>query len=112
MAYSSLAQLHMLGWRHDVAIEPGSRAIALAREIGDDEALSHALNNVGAAWLNSGERTQGQAMLKEAFARAADADSHDHAARALVNLTYGAAAAEGIGEAEPSSSALAYAREH
>jgi DNA-binding CsgD family transcriptional regulator len=113
MAYSSLAQLHMLAWRHDEAVELGSRAIALAREVGDDEALSHALNNVGTAWLNNGERAQGRAMLKEAFARAADAGFHDHAARALVNLAYVAAAADGAHEAEPLvARALAYAREH
>jgi DNA-binding CsgD family transcriptional regulator/tetratricopeptide (TPR) repeat protein len=113
MAYSSLAQLHMLAWRHEEAVELGSQAIALARELGDDEALSHALTNVGTAWLNGGERAQGRAMLKEAFARAADAGFHDHAARALVNLAYVAAAADGAHEAEPLvARALAYAREH
>jgi DNA-binding CsgD family transcriptional regulator len=56
---------------------------------------------------------QGKAMLKEAFARAEDAGYHDHAARALINLSYVAAAAEGLDEAEPMvERTIAHAREH
>jgi DNA-binding CsgD family transcriptional regulator len=112
MAYSSLAQLHMLGWRHDDAVELGSRAIALARELGDHETLTHALTNVGTARLNRGESGPGVAMLEEAFSAAHAAGFHEHAARALMNLAY-ASTVVGDPEAGPRiERALAFAGEH
>jgi ATP/maltotriose-dependent transcriptional regulator MalT len=112
MAYSSLAQLHMLAWRHDEALALGSRAIALARELDDDETLSHALINVGTAHLNRGEYEDGRPMLEEAFARAAAAGFHDHAARALLNLAFMAASRGDSEGATLVERALTYAREH
>ena len=85
MAYSNLAQLHMLGERDDSAIEWGERAIALARSLGDTEALAHALTNVGSSRLRRREAA-GLTLLEEAFALASAAHMDDHAQRALVNI--------------------------
>jgi DNA-binding CsgD family transcriptional regulator len=85
MAYSNLAQLEMLAYRNAAAILWGERAIVLARALGDTEALSHALNNVGTARFRSGEEA-GTVMIEEAFTLAAEAHLDDHAQRALVNL--------------------------
>jgi tetratricopeptide (TPR) repeat protein len=49
MAFSNMAQLAMLASQNESAIEWGERAIELARQLGNDEILAHALNNVGAA---------------------------------------------------------------
>jgi len=47
MAYSNVAQIAMLAAHNAKAIEWGERAIQLARQLGNDEILAHALNNVG-----------------------------------------------------------------
>ena len=110
MAYSTVSQLHMLAWRHDEAIEVGSRAIALARELEDEETLVHALTNVGSARLMHGDEA-GAAMLDDAFNRGVAGGFHDHAARALVNHAFSAFA---LGDAEAGAlieRALDYARE-
>ena len=49
MAYSNLSQLAMLGAQRKRAIEWGELAIELAQQLGNEEILAHALNNVGAA---------------------------------------------------------------
>ena len=49
MAYSNLAQLRMLGDDAAEAVRWGTKAIELARGLGDRDAETHALNNVGAA---------------------------------------------------------------
>ncbi len=87
MAYSTLSQLHMLRWATAEAIDWGERAIELARETGDDEALVHALTNVGTAGCASGAPGSTD-RLDEAAALALDGGFHDHAARALVNLSW------------------------
>ncbi|CAN0447497.1 unnamed protein product, partial [Phaeothamnion confervicola] len=86
LAYSGLSQLHMLRWNNDQAIAWGERAIALARQIGDDESLAHALTNVGTARCATDRA--GEAVLEEAVAIALREGFHDHAARALVNLAW------------------------
>ncbi len=88
MAYSSRAQLHMLAWNASDAIRLGDRAIAIAREVDDDEALVHALTNVGTSRCSSGD-ARGRDALEEATALALRAGFHDHAGRALVNLGWG-----------------------
>jgi DNA-binding CsgD family transcriptional regulator len=86
MAYSSLSQLHMLADRNADAIALGEKAIAMARELDDPEALAHALTNVGTAAAR--QTDGGRVQLAEAASIAAAAGLADHAARALVNRAY------------------------
>ncbi|HYN16461.1 MAG TPA: hypothetical protein VEY96_00070, partial [Actinomycetes bacterium] len=85
MAYSNQAQLDMLARRNEAALAWGSRAMELARRLGDQETLTHALTNIGSARLDAGDQ-RGRADLEQAFEVAAAAGLEDHAARALVNL--------------------------
>ena len=85
MAYSNQSQLDMLVYRTDAAMAWGSRAIELARRLGDQETLSHALTNIGTARLLNGDQG-GRVELEQAFEVAVAAGLEDHAGRALVNL--------------------------
>jgi tetratricopeptide (TPR) repeat protein len=84
MAYSNQAQLDMLAYRTESALEWASRAIELARRLGDQETLTHALTNIGTAKL--ARELDGRPELEQAFDVAIAAGLDDHAARALVNL--------------------------
>lgn len=90
MAYSNRAQLHALANESEAAIAWGSRAIALAEQLGDVETLVHARNNVGLALLQQHDDA-GWAMLEESLRPALAHGLEEHAARAYTNL-----ACEGI----------------
>lgn len=112
MAYSNLAQLHMLD--HDLAgtRQWGTRAISLAEELGETETLVHALNNVGSARAYAGD-AEGRADLKRSLQVARAAGHIDHAGRALANLSYTAMLAMQLDEAgQWLASALAFASKH
>jgi DNA-binding CsgD family transcriptional regulator/tetratricopeptide (TPR) repeat protein len=112
MAYSNLSQMHMLAQRPAVAIHWGERAITLARELRDSEALTHSLNNVGSALLQQHDES-GTDMLEEAFAIASAARMDDHAQRALVNLAMLSLENRDYTRAAPAfERALAYAEAH
>jgi tetratricopeptide (TPR) repeat protein len=85
-ALSNRAQLHMLADRHEQAIEWGGRAIALARELGNDEVLAHALNNVGTARRDH----DGHRELEQSLALSLANGFDEHVGRAYSNLTSGA----------------------
>ena len=85
MAYSNLAQLLMLDHDYDGAVHWGQRAIAIAEDVGDDEVLAHALNNVGSAHLLRGD-PHGETMLERSLAIARSHRYLEHAARAYTNL--------------------------
>jgi DNA-binding CsgD family transcriptional regulator/tetratricopeptide (TPR) repeat protein len=85
VAYSNQSQLDMLVYRTEAAMAWGSRAIELARRLGDQETLSHALTNIGTARLLDGDQG-GRVELEQAFEVAVAAGLEDHAGRALVNL--------------------------
>jgi DNA-binding CsgD family transcriptional regulator len=85
MAYSTRAQLQMLHYHFDQAIEWGLRAIALADRLGEVETRIHALNNVGTALLFS-DRPGGRERMEESLALALAHGFHDHAARAYTNF--------------------------
>jgi tetratricopeptide (TPR) repeat protein len=85
MAYSNQAQLDMLAYRSEAAMGWAGRAIELARRLGDQETLTHALTNIGSARLNSGD-LGGRVELEQGFEVATAAGLEDHAARALSNL--------------------------
>jgi len=85
MAYSNQAQLDMLAYRQEAAMRWAGRAIELARRLGDQETLTHALTNIGSARLNADDE-RGRADLEQAFEVAVAAGLEDHAARAISNL--------------------------
>ncbi|HEY2281753.1 MAG TPA: tetratricopeptide repeat protein, partial [Streptosporangiaceae bacterium] len=87
LTLSNQSQLLMLEHRIAEAIALGERAIALAREMGDDRTTSHALNNVGSAYLFAGNPV-GQTMLEEALQIALAAHDTEDACRAYVNLSW------------------------
>ena len=86
MAYSNLAQLRMLADDNAAALHWGTKAIGLARELGDRETEMHALNNVGTALATAGDLIEGQARLTQSLDLALASDAHEHAARAFTNL--------------------------
>ncbi|MGI5247145.1 ATP-binding protein [Dactylosporangium sp. CA-139066] len=113
MAHSNRAQLHMLAFEVDAAIDWGTRAAALAERLGDVETAVHAATNVETARHQRGDPADAGAAeeLRRLHERAAAAGLVDHAARALVNR---AAVAMWIGDdlawtAEALEAALRYA---
>jgi DNA-binding CsgD family transcriptional regulator/tetratricopeptide (TPR) repeat protein len=86
MAYSNLAQLRMLADDNAAALRWGTKAIGLARELGDRDTEMHALNNVGTALATAGDLIDGQARLTQSLDLALADDAHEHAARAFTNL--------------------------
>jgi hypothetical protein len=86
MAYSNLAQLHMLADGATEAVRWGMKAIELARGLGDRETEMHALNNVGTALSVAGSLIEGRARLTQSLDLALADDAHEHAARAYTNL--------------------------
>lgn len=85
MAYSTQAQLDMLGHELSRAVERAHQALELARRLGDPETITHALTNIGSALLLDGD-SAGRDALEESFALAVAAGMDDHAARAIGNL--------------------------
>ena len=86
MAYSNVAQVAMLAARNDRAIEWGTRAIELAKQLGNDEILAHALNNVG----NARSRIVGDEGWKEvelSLQISLRGGLQEHVARAYTNLS-------------------------
>jgi DNA-binding CsgD family transcriptional regulator len=100
MAYSNLAQLRMLAWNVSEAVSWGERAISLARRIGDREAETHALNNVGTAMTTGDSMLEGLRRLAQSLDLALAADAHEHAARAYTNLGSSCLAQRRLTEAE------------
>ena len=88
MAYSNRAHLRMLARDTDQAVLWGTRAIAIAEQIGDIESLSHALNNVGTAQLLA-SIDEGREQLERSLSLALAEGLEDHAARAYGNLGSG-----------------------
>ncbi|HVU16422.1 MAG TPA: AAA family ATPase [Candidatus Didemnitutus sp.] len=85
MAYSNRSQLAMLKSQADLAIEFGTKAVELARNIGDVEVECHALNNIGTSRLVTGDPA-GLALVERSRHMAQTNNLHEHAARAYVNL--------------------------
>ncbi|CAN5610129.1 AAA family ATPase [soil metagenome] len=98
MAQSNRSQLHMLASETDAAISWGTRAIALAEQLGNTEILAHALNNVGAARLHE-EDPAGWEELEKSLELSLELDHEEHASRAYTNLAWNAAHARELGRA-------------
>jgi len=99
MALSNMSQLCMLGGDVDGARTWGARALAIARELGAADIVSHALNNIGTAELGSG-LDEGTPKLLEALEVALADDLQEHAARAYTNLVSTATARQRLHDAE------------
>jgi tetratricopeptide (TPR) repeat protein len=87
MAFSNMSQLKMLFDQSAESIAWGEKAIAIARELNDEETLSHALNNVGSVQMNlRSSKQKGIELLQESLVTALKNSFHEHAARAYSNL--------------------------
>jgi DNA-binding CsgD family transcriptional regulator len=87
MAFSNMSQLKMLFDDHAGCIAWGEKAISIARELNNEEVLSHALNNVGSVKMNLPlSNQQGLGLLQESLSIALKNSFHEHAARAYSNL--------------------------
>jgi ATP/maltotriose-dependent transcriptional regulator MalT len=83
MAFVNMSQLKMFSDEIVESIEWGTLAIDIAKEIGDDEILCHALNNVGCAkWKVPSSEEEGKQFLMESLNLALKNSFHEHAARA------------------------------
>jgi DNA-binding CsgD family transcriptional regulator/tetratricopeptide (TPR) repeat protein len=87
MAYSNLAQLHMLSQRFDPTVHWATKAIDAARELDDHATLAHALNNLGSARARVGDLA-GVALLEESLMLSVRERLDDHAGRAFANLIW------------------------
>ena len=88
LAYSNFSQLNMLSDDRDNALLWGNKAIGLATRMEDQEILSHALNNVGAALLKLPDAgPEAEENLNRSLSIALEHGFHEHAVRAYVNLS-------------------------
>jgi ATP/maltotriose-dependent transcriptional regulator MalT len=87
MAYSNLAQLHMLAHNATEAESWATKAIESARAIGDASALAHALNNLGSTRARAGN-SRGIDLLRESLDLSLAEGLEDHAGRAYANLIW------------------------
>lgn len=87
MAYSNMSQLKMLSDQTEECIFWGERAIDMAKELGDQEVLCHALNNVGDVRIReAATRQEGMLLLQQSLEIALKNSFHEHAARAYTNM--------------------------
>jgi DNA-binding CsgD family transcriptional regulator/tetratricopeptide (TPR) repeat protein len=85
MAYSARSQLAMTSEHLEETLEFGQRALDLAAKFEDYGVRAHALNNLGAVLLNSGNQS-GLAKLEQSLAVALEHNLQEHAGRAYANL--------------------------
>jgi DNA-binding CsgD family transcriptional regulator len=87
MAYSNMSQLKMFSEETAECVEWGNKAIEIARTIGDDETLCHALCNVGASlWRVQPSNEMAKQQLMEGLGIALKNSFHEHAGRAYSNI--------------------------
>jgi DNA-binding CsgD family transcriptional regulator len=87
MAYSTLAQVYMLAQQSSAAEAWATKAITVARDLGDQGTLAHALNNLGSTRLRLGD-TSGYGLLEESLDISVRGRFDDHAGRAYANLSW------------------------
>ncbi len=83
---SSISQMHMLASQYDETIIWGQRALDLATRLEAEEVLTHALNNMGVAYIETSELELGKAMLRDSLRRALELGLPHDACRAYTNL--------------------------
>jgi DNA-binding CsgD family transcriptional regulator/tetratricopeptide (TPR) repeat protein len=87
MAFSNMSQLKMHSDQAAECILWGEKAIAMAKELNDEETLCHALNNVGDVQLRiEATKEKGIMLLQKSLEIALKNSFHEHAARAYTNL--------------------------
>ncbi len=87
MAFSNMSQLKMLADQSEDCVFWGEKAIAMANELGDEEILAHALNNVGTVQMMTVvTKEKGAAKLLQSLELALKNRYDEHAARAYTNL--------------------------
>ena len=114
LAYANRAQLLMLAQRSEEAVTVGERAIALARELGDDAVLVHAQTTVGSALAYERGVDAGQAQLADAIRLGVAIGADEQVCRAAVNVAWSALDEQRLDRAEADCAtalALADARE-
>jgi DNA-binding CsgD family transcriptional regulator/tetratricopeptide (TPR) repeat protein len=87
MAYSRRAQLLMLAFDDAAAIPWAERAVALARELGDQHVLAHALCNLGSSLWQLGDET-GEGVLRESLSVALSIGAAEDACRSYTNTLW------------------------
>lgn len=112
MAFSNMSQLAMLASDDARAIEWGQLAIELASQLGNDEILAHALNNVGSArTCKAGDA--GWQEVERSLQLSLRCKFQEHVARAYTNLATFSIAARDYAAARPHLEAgLAFCAEH
>ena len=91
MAYSNMSQLKMLSDEPPECIFWGEKAIAMAKELDDEETLAHALNNVGDVQARiESSKQKGIELLQQSLQIALKNCYHEHVARAYTNLGHNA----------------------
>ena len=90
MAFSNMSQLKMLSDEPSECFLWGEKAIVMAKKLGNEEILSHAMNNVGSIkmCIPSSEQ-EGIAMLQQSLEIAVKNSYHEQAARAYTNMGSG-----------------------
>jgi DNA-binding CsgD family transcriptional regulator/tetratricopeptide (TPR) repeat protein len=87
MTFSNMSQLKMLSDQTVECIHWGEKAIGIANELGDEEILSHAFNNVGSVQMRvPAYRQRGLDLLRRSLDIALRRHFHEHAARAYTNM--------------------------
>ena len=104
MSYSNLGQISMLGRRLEETEFWSEKAITLARALGEEAIVAHALNNLGTVRMTF-EDAGGEELLVESLRLSLAAGRGDDAARAWTNLGAGCVL---VGH---TASALAYSEE-
>ncbi len=90
MAFSNMSQLKMLSDEPSECFLWGEKAIVMAKELCNEEILSHAMNNVGSVQMCiSSTEQDGIAMLQQSLEIALKNSYHENAARAFTNLSSG-----------------------
>ena len=87
MAYSNLGQIHMLAQEASEAERWATKAIESAREVGDQAALAHALNNLGSTRARAGD-LNGIDVLRESLEVSLREGLEDHVGRAYANIIW------------------------
>jgi DNA-binding CsgD family transcriptional regulator/tetratricopeptide (TPR) repeat protein len=87
MAFSNMSRLKMLSDQAIECMHWGELAITMAKELGDDEILSDALNNVGTVRMRIPlYKQRGIDLLRQSLDIALQNSFQEHAARAYTNL--------------------------
>ena len=88
MAYSTMGSFSMVARRREQAEFWSEKAITLARELGEQRIVAHALNNMGAVRMTTGD-AGGEEQLLESLRMSVALGLEDDAARAWTNLSAG-----------------------